>query len=424
MEYTPFQNVRISFIVAFDYFKFKFNEKNIDLLKEKLRSFNLNSSPPKYGLNEKVYSEIMVKKYSKSILQFKTKGDLNEIIGNVKRSKSILKVRYYLSPKINIDLCFNKNGMSTARFDFKIDKAVVLTKLIEIINKVNDFVSKNLFKEIKTILTSFLNTNENFLSEFHEIYPIITFINSNIPSNREILGIISKYEKISNFSENFIKEKMKYNRLSIFEGAFIVVGYIATFMLFQDPERFAKDPDKYINDRIDVIEMYHSQKYLLTRKDHDLDKCIEDIKNFNTKNIVTLKKKMDKITNIQLDIQSELDLYRNTRAYALETVMMLSDQLNKVFYLDKQYKSILEKLNACDKIYQELYNELSNKKMGDLQIIVIVLGGLSVILMSIDIMQSTSLIQLIPIVITFLLIVFILKKIEDKYHFFEKFTNY
>jgi hypothetical protein len=128
--------------------------------------------------------------------------------------------------------------------------------------------------------------------------------------------------------------------------------------------------------------MYLRQTNLLKKMDIKLDRQIRKLEN-NTVNqdLKNILKHMDDIKKIQIDIQSKLEIYRNTQTLIIASFVTFFDILNKVFRLDKHYLFVSEKLKACDNISQLLYNQIHNEYMKNIQVIVIVLGVISTLIL-------------------------------------------
>lgn len=411
---NKFENLKISNIVAFDHDKFEFTPENIDALRNSIIfKFNtLSVSVEKKRLIKRIYSEMFVERYPEILnilLKIDLVGYINEIksIPNHKLEEFKFLLDFIsescgnsLSRDVEIKICFDKLGISSARFDFLINQPLETHELIDTAYNTASFVDNLLFPELNSLINLIPNLTDEKILKVHDTYPVICSknFNSNLSiDKKEIAGIISLNKHYLHFNDEIVKKEME-NSFYLYEGALIVFGFSATFMLFQDPERFTKNPDSYIDDRIIALEMYHRQKNLLKKIDTCLDDLIRDLERDSTVN--NLKNQMDIIKKTQIEIQSKLEIYRNTRISVKESFITFFDLLNEVFYLDKHYKFVLEKLDACDEIYQGLYNNARNELMEDIQLIVAILGILSLVILFIDvIIDAEGLIQLVLILI-------------------------
>ena len=83
------------------------------------------------------------------------------------------------------------------------------------------------------------------------------------------------------------------------------------------------------------------------KEDFELNELIKNV-NENNEN-VGLKSEIKKILKMQITIQSELEVYRNTIISITHSYSM--DTLNEVFKTNNEYKFIQEKLETCKSIY-------------------------------------------------------------------------
>jgi hypothetical protein len=116
---------------------------------------------------------------------------------------------------------------------------------------------------------------------------------------------------------------------------------------------------------------------LLKKLDVKLDKII---KKYDTEGIGNVNSVMDEIKDTQIDIQSSLEFYRNTKIYGVDFFITLFETLNAVFRLDKYYNSVLDKLNACESLYRGLYEERGNKLKENIQWIVVLIWLTSILI--------------------------------------------
>lgn len=385
MESTFF-NAKFSHIVAFDHFKFEFNPENIKALKSST-IYNKIPSVKCKKLNDKIYSKKFVEKYPE-LLNVSLKINVQDYITQINEKGESLFLEECadvfelcedsLSPNVLITICFDLIGVSSARFDFEITKPLKTTALINYANITACFVDTALFSEIKNLMILIPKVvNKEIKNDVHDTYSVIYSTDSDIDlaaCRDEISGIVSLNDAYIHFSKDMVKKKMK-NAFSHYENTLIITGYSATFMMFKDLKRLTKKPKRYINELITAVEMYHRQRYLLKTLDIYLDKLIRDLKENKGKfDNNSLKSKMNEIKKTQIDIQSKLEIYRNTRLSIKASYIMFFDVLNEIFHLDKHYKFVLEKLDVNKSIYESLNEERRNTWMENIQVIIIILG--------------------------------------------------
>lgn len=434
---SDFFNGKISHIVSFDHLKFDFNEENKKLLKNTIiKNVSISSVEP-VDLNIDFYSEDFVAKYpqiwkvvlkmdikyidvcKKELEEFREKlenhGKKLEALKQFKLNLCELNLEHCnkksLSQEVQIEFCFDEIGISSVRFDFEIINSVKTSNLIDLTNDTGNLVDEVIFKKLKDdLIQSLPKINNNVtLYKSYDTYPIIisTDTNIDIKNNKyEIAGISTLNSLFASFDKETIAMKIK-NKFSYYENTLILVGHSATLMLFQNPEITSDTLENYIEERINAIELYRRQKVLLNKIDFSLDNLIEELgkKNSQKTDIKTLKEKMGKVKDTQLDIESKLEIYRNTRTSITASLIMFFDILNETFRLDNHYKFVREKLNTCDNVYQGLYNQLRNELMESIQFIVVILGILSLILVIIDmVLGENGEVKLIVILIFILII--------------------
>lgn len=430
MNNNKFENLKISNIVAFEPC-FKFSPENIDALRNSL-IFKFNTVSVSFKetkLCKRIYSEMFVGRYPKT-LDILLKINIAEYIDEIKSfsNPKLEKETYnflnlisesfknnYLSQYVELKICFDKMGISSARFDFLVNQSLEANELIDTAHNTASFIDIILFPELNNLMRSIPDVIEKITLKVHDTYTVISSKSYNFEDRKEIAGIISLNKHYLHFNDEIVKKQME-NSFYLYEGALIVFGFSATLMLFQKPERFTETPDEYIDDRILALEMYHRQKNLLKTIDISLDNTIRKLESNLRKlestphNLNSLKDQMAIIKKPQIDIQSKLEIYRNTRISTKESFITFFDILNNAFYLDRHYKFVLEKLDACDEIYQEIYADARNELMEDIQVIVAILGILSLVILFIDvIIDADGLIQLILILI-FAGIIWILRR--------------
>ncbi len=107
-------------------------------------------------------------------------------------------------------------------------------------------------------------------------------------------------------------------------------------------------------------------------------------------------------------MESKLEVYRNVRVFSKATFIILFDLLNNVFLLKDHYNYVNEKMNACNLIYQRLDDTRRNQFMGRLQYIILIFGLLSLILVTVQTLDSENYINRIFYIINSILIIIII----------------
>lgn len=358
-----FNNAKITHIIAFDLALSEFDTKKLESLVN-ITFFGIDSSIGFDYLNLSVYDREYVER-SPKLLTIKFKFG----------AFTLIKYNSYLKNEINIAICFDQCGINSVRFDFDLKEPVDVPTLIKIVDKTADWADSCLFNRIKNrIVDLFSISTEKTLLKVHSTYSVVSSTDANINSSiieKEIFGIIWNIKKYKTANNDLIKKVME-NSLPIYQNDIVTIAEPAALMLFP------KKKKKYVNERINAIEIHQRQKHLLKKLDFELD---EIMKRVEEKEKINLNSAIEEIENTQIEIQSALEIYRNTRISATTSFIMLFDILNDVFRLNKQYKFIQEKLNACEKIYGELHAEQRNRLMERIEWIVLIVGIDSLILL-------------------------------------------
>lgn len=261
---------------------------------------------------------------------------------------------------------------------------------------------------------------ESFLSE-QMTYSVVSSTDAYFnlyQKKKEILGISWKNTNYRSIDKSLLKEITK-NNIPVYDGDVLAVTTQAVLMVLLD----VKDEyyDVYVNERINAIEIFWRQKFLLKRMHFELDCLINDVKRKKKKE--GLKSTMEYIQDIQISIQSELEIYRNTIISATHSYSMLFETLNKVFQLNKHYKFVQEKLKTCKSIYEGLNDEEYNRLMERIQWTIIIIGIATVLLtFLVDVVYGPTIgpnqqINISIILIIFILIFMIFLKIKDPHLF-------
>lgn len=373
----------ISHIVAFD-FPLEINHDEIKEIFKRNLIYDSEAFTSLKPLNIDIYDEEFCNRSSKA-LTVKINLDFFKFLSNVNPHNDGILKKYQelissniIDENLNVIICFDLNGINSARFDIKLTSdEIKIHKLIDILNTTGSLIDKVLFVDLKEILNGLLPLSEDevLILAVHDTYSIVVITEIEIDVytfKREISGIIWSSRDYNLYSNETI-EKITDKTLHFYEKSWISVGLIATLMIFQEIAKITPNPEKYIDERINLIEIYWRQKYLLKKQDYIFDEVIK-------KNKINLEFNMDKIKQTQINIQSQLDIYRNTRFSVTASFIIVIDMLTEVFNLDKHYSSVQEKLNVYDSIHQKLYAEEQNRLINNIQIIVVGLGLASLVL--------------------------------------------
>ncbi|MDO8869283.1 MAG: hypothetical protein Q7V10_00870 [Methanobacteriaceae archaeon] len=357
---TSFNNAKITHIVTFD-----LTLPSHDLTERSINNaifFGDVASISMESLNSEVYDREYLEKTPK-ILTFRLDFDLFSFINPA------------LENEMNITVCFGQNGINSARFDFNLTYPVMTPELIKISDETGEWVDSFIFHLLKSkIISLLIIPAQKPLLNVHSTYSVVTSTDTEISSiiiEKEIFGIIWNNKHYRMVHDDLVSKVME-NSIPIYRNDIITIAEPAALMIFQGKNL------NYVNERINAVEMHQRQKYLLKKIDFQLDSIISRVKE---KEKINLKSAIGEIENTQIEIQSALEIYRNTRISATTSFILLFDLLNDVFRLNNQYKFIQEKLNACEKIYEGLHSEQRNNLMERIEWIVLILGVESLILL-------------------------------------------
>lgn len=374
---TYFNNIRISSILTFDLLHKDFNidylKKNSNLEELKKNMINENTKffdkKPEYVRFQDLENYYDPKYIEKTkILEFFVILDkidqLDCIKGKYGWSRFLKKVDF----SFRID-----SGISTIRadFNFEFNHSIDTLKLIKIVREVNGLMDSKIFKDY--LLQKFISiTKGNFgeLNEFENYltYPVIVSTDNLNLKDRELCGICWRNEKFDIFNDKQV-DSILSNDISPYSRSKFVITDVASCLFFPNATK------EYIDKRINIIEMFFRQDFLLKRIDDELDELFEDLE--KNKNKTSLKKSISKIRKNHYEINENLEIYRNTEFALASMYIMIIDTLTSVFNQNKHYHYIQEKINTCDNVYQGLLNDRQNEIMERIQWIVIIIGVLT-----------------------------------------------
>lgn len=453
INHTTFEESKLTQIVSFDS---KFYLKDFDeLKKEDLKklllktSYFKESSPDFKPFSKIIYDSEYADDNSNKIIVITSQLNISNIISVSKEflesdeffknelskldkesqnavkkgfESSKLIIQQFCKEMVKVIVSFDSCGIHSVRFDFDL-KSIKTRELIEMIESTCFLIDNLFFPILKKDFEGLKIIKKDCLSE-HMVYSIISstkaFINP-IYVNREILGISWKQRDYALVTNNILKELTK-NDIAIFKGDILTITTQAVLMVF--PDLKANLYNNYVEERINAIEIFWRQKLLLKKMHFELNKLIKNVNENNEK--VALKSEIKKILKMQITIQSELEVYRNTIISITHSYSMLFDTLNEVFKTDNEYKFIQEKLETCKSLYDGLNDEKRNQFMENIQVIVIFIGLATISLTFLtDVVYGFSFNKAINIIIiTFIMFILFASILKYRNNLISKFRTF
>lgn len=271
-------------------------------------------------------------------------------------------------------MSFDNCGIGSLRLDFNVKEEINVDDLIDMFMETCTLSDEPIFNIIKAELEK---TKIKTTLVEHATYTVISSINNNqcVYTEEEIFGVAWKYWEYWRANDKLIA-KINSNNIANKKDDTLLVTTQSTLMIF-----FEKDLEyieNYIEERVNAIELFWRQKYLLKNLDFKIGNLFKKIdKEVNAGN---LDSAINEIKETQVSMHSELEAYRNTKLSVTHSFSILFETLNNVFDLNKHYTFVETKLNACDSIYQGFHDEQRNKLMENIQVVVIFLGVGSILL--------------------------------------------
>lgn len=389
---TTFKKTKLTQIVAFDS-KFYLNDfKNTDLEKfrEKLKDSYFSGSTPAFKPFSKIYDseyaennpdKIICIKSDISISKFISESEKALRIKDDKKKKEKFQssqeiIQEYCNENIKILLSFDSCGVHSIRFDFDLDNIEPI-ELIKLLYSTCDLIEDYFFSCLKKDLEKSEIIKKDCLSK-PMVYSIISCTKvyfNPIYKRREKLGISWKNKGYKTIKNNIMEEILK-NDVAIHKNDIITITPQTVLMVFPD----IKDDNyhDYVEERINATEIFWRQKFLLKKMHFKLNYLTTNIKQIREEK--GLEYAINEIQDMQITIQSELEVYRNTIISVTHSYSMLFDTLNKVFKTKNQYNFVQEKLETCKSIYEGLNEERRNNLMENIQWIVVIIGLATIIL--------------------------------------------
>lgn len=411
-----FYNLRICYIVAFELDLNEEMEINYHLLKEntflgEYPSFKLKS------LSDDIYEKDFVRlnpKIPTFELEFKGLNIFDIFKEDFKKENMELEFNFLSSVKenlkeIKINFCFDQCGICSATFDFSFHfkNSIETSSTIKILTYLCGFVDEILFpKYLKLKIETIVGINHKAgLLKEHATYPVICstdIYNTATKENEtyEIFGILWMDEEYNSYSKDIVNEITRIN-IAPHKGDILTISTTSSLIIFKG----IGIHDNYVNERINAIEIFCRQEYLLKKLDIKLDSIIREYKKTDD-----LKSVIKEIRSTQIDIQSSLEFYRNTKISVTLSFNILFDTLNNVFGLDKYYKVVNEKLNVCENLYRSSYEERRNQLTENIQWIVVLLGFSSLIVATLNLFKDSNLAVILVAILLLVLLIIQLKK--------------
>ena len=335
-----------------------------------------------------IYDAEFVSFNQKAILYF----ELNIKLSDYKKDigENNLKFSSLYDDTVSISINFDNCNIGSIRFNFNVLKSVDTLNMIKLLEETLELVDI-IFNILNADLNN-VNIKSRILTE-PAVYSIINgdnIIKDSSSNKRELFGVAWRHEKYAKFDNNIVNDVMK-NNIPILRGDTFLVTTVSTLMLFQDK--------KYVKNRIDAIEIFWRQRYLLKKIDFEISKLLRkiskpqngdsksDFKNKSRKNKENdISSNIEVITSTQKSLNSDLEVYRNTVVSVMHTYTSLFKTLNDVFDMDKHYSFVKAKMEACKRIYQQLYDKQQSEYekerknlMYNIQWVVLILGFLALI---------------------------------------------
>lgn len=425
-----YNNLRLSYIVAFDLGLSDDTEIDYQLIKEnkffgEYPSFELKS------LNDDVYQKEFIRitpKIPTFDLEIVELKEFYKFIKEIFKDNELTYVSTIIDNinKINISFCFDQCQISSAKFDFcfNFKYPINTPNTIKLLNNFMIFVDKILFpKYLKIQLETLLgisNDDKSTLKE-HLTYPIVC--STEIDSSRaeydkyEIFGILWIDDSYSSVSKRTVHQVIK-NNIAIDKGDILIIAIPASLMIFKDTDI----DQEFVNEYVNAIEIFCRQQHLLKKLDIKLDLLIRKY-NKKTENLKTV---IEEIIVTQTEIQSSLEFFRNTKISSTYSFKILFDTLNDVFQLDKYYKIVNQKLVVSENLYRSLREERRNKLTENIQWILVLLGISALFVAIFTLIDSSFLAIIIFLILIVILLIIQIKepgKIKDAISGFINFIN-
>ncbi len=392
---SSFEKTKLTQIVAFDS-KFFLDFENIEsesckkeLTKKLKETKHFNESNPKFKpFNKYIYDlEYAEKNKEKTITIKFTIDDIFEI---ATESKEVLESKMddfdsskiifekYCNNQIQVIVSIDSCGIHSVRFDFEL-KSIETPELIEVLDFTCYFIIDYFFFCLKVDLEDNEILEKECLDCLSKpmLYSVISSTGATInpyTRDRDILGISWKFRDYKIINDNLLT-KILENDVAIREGHILTVTPIVVLMVFPD---FLSESYDYVEERINAIEIFWRQKFLLKKMHFNLNDLITKYK--TNKREKGLKDTISELQNMQITIQSELEVYRNIIISVTHSFSMLFETLNKVFKTKNQYDFVQENLETIKSIYESLNEERRNDLLEKIQWIVILIGVTSIIL--------------------------------------------
>lgn len=409
--YSTFKDCRINQIVAF-YSSFNLNfeelkKLNSGQLKALFRrtEYFYNSIPIFGSFNKNIYDLDFVENNKCRALHLKSYIDPTELIMYICHRRDFInflcenselsdkienfkKILFFCERKITIDLDLDKQGIYIVHFDFKLKKEIQtndLTDLVDLTCQLSDEIlfkiiendlNKNFFKNVDNKLLLNDKNKENF-SLVHETYTVTVSTNFDTYCDndymKEIVGIGWKQPDFADLNGITLQKIMK-NNISFYKNDILLITSVGTIMAIKGTSL----KGDYINGRMNAIAMFCRQNLLLKK----IHMSIDDLINNSLIDSNNPEDSINEIQKIQINIQSDLVFYENVILSIVDSYKLLFETFNNVLETDNKYKLIKSKIESSKSIYGNVIDNRRHKQMRDLQIIVLLVGILTIVITS------------------------------------------
>lgn len=297
---------------------------------------------------------------------------------NKRIDKNECKISSVYDDIIFVEINFDKCNIGSVKFVFNILKPIETLTLIEILEDTCTLVDKCLFNLLKKDLEK-VGIESEILKE-HITYSIISgddISETHHPLNneKELFGIAWNNPNFNKIDEKIINDVLK-NSIPIYNNETIIVTTQSTLLL-------SIEDNDYVNEIIEAIELFWRQKCLIKKIDFQISTLLKKVSKDDEK---SFESEIEEITSTQKSLNSELEIFRNTVVSVVQTYTRLFKTLNNVFNMDNHYYFVKAKMEACERIYNQLYGQQQSKYekerkniMYNIQWAVLILGFLTLI---------------------------------------------
>lgn len=306
-------------------------------------------SPKFKQLNNAIYDAEFVNFNRNTILSLKLHINLSNYEKEIK--KDGYQIYSYYDDTIFVEVNFDKCKIGSIKFVFNILKPIETPVLIKLLDETCKIIDKPIFNLFKKDLNH-VGIKSEKLTE-HITYSIVSgdkLIEDSYPWNkkRELFGIAWNNPNYMEIDAKIVTGVLE-NNIPIYNDDTFLITTQSTLMLFPTNEL-----EEYVKNRIGAIELFWRQKCLIKKIDFQIS---ELLRNISKPDEHDFESDIKKINDTQKILNSELEVYRNTVVSVTHTYTILFETLNNVFKMDNHYSFVKAKMEACKRIYQQLYDK-------------------------------------------------------------------